>query len=238
MANHASGDDTVALYETDRSGNAILYLREGKSIAPGDEVTITYGDNKGACEMLFSYGFLESNMTSARELFLDIQIPEDDPLRVAKQKVSQHPPGFRLFLLPQGDGEMGWEGPFIWLACVNEEDGLEFKVLQQNDGVKELKVSWQDTDIQNISELQNLLKAESLWDVFHLRALSILQSRIQEQIQKLEYSGDFVKELSQNAEYNRIHFDNAMRLRDLEEAMLLEANQYFRAKVMPAEVVS
>jgi hypothetical protein len=42
MANHASGDEVVALYETDKKGNAVLQLRWGKRISPGDEVTITY----------------------------------------------------------------------------------------------------------------------------------------------------------------------------------------------------
>lgn len=42
MANHASGDATVALYETDEEGNAVLQLRWGKTLRPGDEVTITY----------------------------------------------------------------------------------------------------------------------------------------------------------------------------------------------------
>ena len=51
MANHASGDNTSALYETDSDGNAILVLREGKVLATNDEVTITYGDEKGACEV-------------------------------------------------------------------------------------------------------------------------------------------------------------------------------------------
>jgi hypothetical protein len=42
MANHASGDAAVALYETDKKGNAVLQLRWGKRMYPGDEVTITY----------------------------------------------------------------------------------------------------------------------------------------------------------------------------------------------------
>jgi len=42
MANHASGADTIALYETDLNGNGILLLREDKSLTEGDEVTITY----------------------------------------------------------------------------------------------------------------------------------------------------------------------------------------------------
>lgn len=42
MANHASGADPMALYETDMDGNVVLLLREGKSLIDGDEVTITY----------------------------------------------------------------------------------------------------------------------------------------------------------------------------------------------------
>ena len=41
MANHASGDATAALYETDGNGNGLLLLREGKDIAKDGEVTIT-----------------------------------------------------------------------------------------------------------------------------------------------------------------------------------------------------
>lgn len=53
MANHAAGDSTSALYETDGDGNAILVLRESKGLAANTEVTITYGDEKGACEVNF-----------------------------------------------------------------------------------------------------------------------------------------------------------------------------------------
>lgn len=42
MANHASGDRTVAVYEVDGEGRAILLVREGVSVDEGGEVTITY----------------------------------------------------------------------------------------------------------------------------------------------------------------------------------------------------
>jgi hypothetical protein len=41
MANHASGEATAALYETDEDGNGLLLLREGKTVVEGDEITIT-----------------------------------------------------------------------------------------------------------------------------------------------------------------------------------------------------
>lgn len=42
MANHASGDGVKALYEADSNGDAILQLRWGKTLQPGDEVTISW----------------------------------------------------------------------------------------------------------------------------------------------------------------------------------------------------
>jgi hypothetical protein len=41
MANHASGEATAALYETDENGNGLLLLREGKCVALEEEITIT-----------------------------------------------------------------------------------------------------------------------------------------------------------------------------------------------------
>ena len=42
MANHDSGEGTIALYEADGQGNAILLLRNDKKLKAGDEITITY----------------------------------------------------------------------------------------------------------------------------------------------------------------------------------------------------
>ena len=41
MANHASGEATAALYETDKDGNGLLMLRNGKIIPDKGEITIT-----------------------------------------------------------------------------------------------------------------------------------------------------------------------------------------------------
>lgn len=41
MANHISEPEVQALYDADSEGNAILQLRWGKSMHPGDEVTIS-----------------------------------------------------------------------------------------------------------------------------------------------------------------------------------------------------
>lgn len=228
MANHSSGESTSALYDTDSNGNAILVLREGKTMEEGEEVTITYGDEKGACEMLFSYGFIEENMDSAREIYLDLEIPKDDPLKLAKNTVSNSAPGFRLF--SQGLS-IAWEGPFVWLLCVNEEDGLEFRLLQCNDGERELKVFWNDAEIKDVSKIDSLLKLNPMWDIFRLRVITILQARVEAQLLLLARSKDRLGNDLPLAKVDAKIRESASRLRCLEEAMLIQAYQEFEDQV-------
>ena len=232
MANHASGDHTTALYETDRDGNAILYLQSQRRVLVGDEITITYGDDKGACEMLFSYGFIEENMTSAKELFLNLEIPSDDPLKFAKKAVTKDKaaPGFRLFLQDQCKS-IDWESSFVWLLCVNEEDGLGFRFLQDDSGERELHTLWKDREIEDISQLPGLLKKESLWEVFYLRAITTLHARIEQQLIRLTGSQGLLPGIDEVGGEDRSTYLNAMRLRDLEETLLLHAYEDFELKV-------
>ncbi|KAI4209915.1 MAG: hypothetical protein LQ351_007200 [Letrouitia transgressa] len=228
MANHASGDDTVALYDTLPNGTAVLALREGKQLTLGDEVTITYGDEKGACEMLFSYGFLEDMMSSARELFLELDIPDDDPLKLAKKAVSQSAPGFRLF---QNGDSVDWESDFIWLLCINEEDGLRFRLLQTLDGVKELSVSWKEKEITDAAAIKDILQQEPRWDVFRLRANTILQQRVGEQLLSLDNSSEYIRKAS-DLRIDSPIFENIMRLRDLESSLMVRAYEMFEERVL------
>jgi len=188
MANHSSGESTTALYETDGLENAILMLQDGKTISTGNEITITYGDDKGACEMLFSYGFIEDSMISARELFLELGMPEDDPLGMAKKAISTAAPGIKLF--HREDGSTDWVSDFVWWLCVNEEDGLDFQVLQMTDGGRELKAFWKEEGLQDATKLKDLLLEDPLWDVFHLRAVAVLQDRVGAQLMQLRTTED------------------------------------------------
>lgn len=230
MANHASGDATGALYETDSNGNGLLLLREGKNIEKGGEVTITYvvinihinstdksryGDDKGACESIFSYGFLEDAMTSARAMFLDLDVPDDDPLRPAKKYVSTEAPGFRIF---EKDGTIDWEGDFIWLVVVNEEDGLDFKVRQTTDGKRDIQGFWKER-VLDTSRLRQHLEEDAAWDVFQLRATVLLQNRIDEQIEILKGA----QGMKHEATVRDVPWRLAERLRSLELEMLQRA---------------
>ena len=218
FANHASGDDTIASYQADANGNALLFCRPDRLTTEGTEVTITYGDEKGACEMLFSYGFLEDGLMDARTLFLNIDIPDDDPLKLAKQTWASCAPGVRL---ESREKHIQWESDFIWLLIVNEEDGLEFVVTQTVYGERELRLQWNSQDVHNASDLKARLQAHPMWDVFQLRATAILEARIHKQQQRLKSTEMSCADgISDSATINGQVADLARKLRGLEGTLL------------------
>jgi hypothetical protein len=228
MANHASGNDATALYETDEDGGAILQQRPDRELANGEEVTITYGDGKGASEMIFSYGFLEPHLSCAKVVFLDLDIPDDDPLRMVKKAVSKEAPSVRLFI--DGDGRPQWESNYIWWACVNEEDGLDFRVAQDTDGNRQLEVLWKDQPIDP-SSLSNALKDDVKWDVFRLRAIVMLQERVNLQASHLESGAELFSESQGQSGVREVVWALVGQLRDLEGSLLASFYRDFEERV-------
>jgi hypothetical protein len=139
-----------------------------------------YGDDKGACEMIFSYGFIEDSVTNARDILLELDIPDSDPLKRAKKAASTSAPGVRL--IDSNKNGLHWKSDFIWLICINEEDGLQFEIAQTVDGGRELVVDFQGKPLEDTSLLEEMLKASPIWEVYQLRAVSILQDRVGAQL--------------------------------------------------------
>ncbi|KAK1001484.1 hypothetical protein LTR54_008380 [Friedmanniomyces endolithicus] len=212
----------------DGDGNAILLLRDGKSVAKGDEVTITYGDEKGACEMMFSYGFLEPERQSAETLFLSLGIPDDDPYRGAKMNFADCAPGVKL--IDAGDGDIDWKGDFVWLLCVSEEDGLHFDLARTVDGEEEVHAFFGDHELMGgAQELHAVLGKTEMWDVYRLRAATILQQRVFEQMQIL-YGTQEEVEATMHGEGTDVRdrcYEQAMQLRKLEMELLNRAYEDF-----------
>jgi hypothetical protein len=192
--------------------------------------TCRYGDDKGACENIFSYGFLEDAATSARVMFLDLDIPDDDPLRPAKIYVSTAAPGFRMF---DKDNTVDWESDFIWLIVVNEEDGLDFKIRQTMDGMREIQAFWKERELDTV-KLREYLAEDPAWDVFQLRATVLLQNRVDAQIEKLREREGAKREATVRDTPWRL----AERLRSLELDMLERAASAFDSQVRPASFFS
>ena len=245
MANHGSGSLTNALYEIDQETGDVVLLQipsDSESrhrLEVGGEVLISYGDNKGASEMVYSYGFIENipeiaDNGGAKQLFLDLDIPEDDPLRRIKRAVCNEAPGVRIFQRSlEGDKKakqqqqqeekpatanqetsktedeeekkIDWESPFIYWAVVNQEDGLDFTILQEqpdppttsqteeeqpppsNKTTRTIQPLYQNQPFHP-SSLPNLLTTSPQSDLFHLRALTLLLQRVRSQLEMLESS--------------------------------------------------
>ncbi|KAF1815537.1 SET domain-containing protein [Eremomyces bilateralis CBS 781.70] len=227
MANHASEEDITARYDVDADGNVMLVMKEEKTGAEGDEIFITYGE-KGACEMLFSYGFLESSRTTASELFLDLSIPDDDPLKFVKKTVATCAPRVRIFdsETEHRDGgrkdETQWESDYVWWSCVNEEDGLEFRVLQQTDGERELAVIWKGARVEDPNMIGQHLKEDELRELFELRAVVMVQERVEAQLIKLKENGP--SDATDDTEIRPEVKASITRLRELEGELLERAH--------------
>ncbi|KAJ5082404.1 hypothetical protein N7532_011447 [Penicillium argentinense] len=227
MANHVSEPDVKALYEANSEHNAVLQLRWGKSLQPGDEVTISYGDEKPASEMVFSYGFLESNRAEAKQVLLDMTMPMDDPLGDVKTMFCREAPGIRLSTASDinSSSKITWESPLIWMACVNEEDGLHIRVAQTTDGAMELEAIWKGTKLESPHHLRELLVSDPSWDIFQLRAVVLLLERIETQLALLQETEDVLANLQENeaifqALFRPDIFNLVARLRRLEAELL------------------
>ncbi|QIW95547.1 hypothetical protein AMS68_001065 [Peltaster fructicola] len=228
IANHESGDATIAVYDLDSNGNAILLLRDGKALARGTEVTISYGDEKGACEMIFSYGFLESDRESAEALFLDLSPSADDQFGAEKRRYADCAPGFKL--IDVGEGQVDWSGDFVWLLCLYPEDGLHFDLANLVDGTQEIQAFFGEHELKDgAAGLRRTLAQSELWDVWRLRALSILQTRVAEQLQVLLQTQDHVEDAAHSSDISidKTRCDMAMRLRMLEFQLLNQAYEDF-----------
>ena len=189
MANHNSALAYKASYMIDeRTRNARLALEHERSVKVGDEITILYGEDRSAADSLFSYGFVEKGLKNVQSVFLGMVPPEDDPLAFAKMTALDIIPGIRVNI-KKTPGEVEWSGPFVWAMCINEEDGLKLEVVKRTDGAEELRATWKDEEIIGQEDLRDLLEADMRWPLFQLRAFSIVQGRLEEEIQRCEELG-------------------------------------------------
>ncbi|KAI1303282.1 hypothetical protein F5Y03DRAFT_359900 [Xylaria venustula] len=181
LANHSS--PATAYFEENSEDEVLLLLREGANVLAQDEITIDYGHDKSAAEMLFSYGFIDPAST-AQSVVLPVESMEDDPLAKAKLYAFGSAP-----ILKISDSDTGvpqWNAPFIYLMCLNDEDGLHFKVSQSTDGSHDLRMFWQETDVtENAGAMETLIQRHALCQVFRLRAVAVALGIIQEHLEVL-----------------------------------------------------
>ncbi|ETS82245.1 hypothetical protein PFICI_07247 [Pestalotiopsis fici W106-1] len=205
MVNHSA--DANAYFDETEDGEVRLHIRRGHSIRAslpeysltggGDEITIDYGQGKSAAEMLFSYGFIEPG-TSAKSLMLQLEAMDDDPLAKAKLLLYHNHEGApRLKIEDSDDGVPTWSAPFVYLMCLNEDDGIEFRVLQTVDGDRQLKLFWQDEDVTaKVADFESLIQGHELEPIFRLRATMVILSLLGAQMENLTAPIDYAMEQS------------------------------------------
>jgi hypothetical protein len=217
MANHSFNAN--AYYEQTSDNGVTLLLRPDMELDGGAEVTISYGTSKSAAEMLFSYGFIDEQ-SETNAIVLPLEPFEDDPLGKAKVVAFDGRPVVRISLV---EGKIEWESPFLYLMCLNEEDGLEFKMLQQNDGSRsQLRVFWQGADVtEETTTFEALVSHHELEDIFRLRVVVLLHDRIRQQLERLYESNDAVQSLA--AIVSEGCRSAALQLRKAEAGILEEA---------------
>ncbi|EME48806.1 hypothetical protein DOTSEDRAFT_67754 [Dothistroma septosporum NZE10] len=260
LASHAAGDKTNAFY--DRADDKYyLWLSEDKNLSAGQEVNISYGDEKGACEMLFSYGFLDDEMATAGTVFLSLSISNDDVAKTAKMKIAGCAPGFKIIDIPVDKGSesaveageahstpandqessfsgVGWKGSFVWLCCVNHDDGLRFELVNTVDGHEELRATFNGQELHGADELPCLLAQTYMWPVYRLRAVVVLQQRVFDQLQVLYCTQEEIETVSHGdaSDIRETPYQQAMQLRRLEFGLLEKAYEEFeRQKLRLAE---
>jgi len=157
LANHSSSEAHKAIFQQDKSTRTvtlILWNDDYASVAPGEEVTISYSGavpgGKPAAEMLFNYGFVDDDDgnrdgSGRRSLILplvDLILEDDDCTKTMTEKGGGYQfledrlalfgntnPTVEFEVLDDdgGSGDEGkvhWRAPFLYLFCVDGEDGF------------------------------------------------------------------------------------------------------------------
>jgi len=119
--------------------------------------------------------------------------------------------------------------------CVNEEDGLSFRVLQETTGERHLQVLWDSKEVEDIAKLVDLLEGSSSWPVYQLRATALVQDRVEAQLAQLTESEEEIAWITDQESFNigsqELHV--ATKLRTLERALLEKTVEVLETQVFP-----
>ena len=117
---------------------------------------------------------------------------------------------------------------------MNEEDGLLFRVLQEISGARHLQLLWNGEPLEDVANLVNHLKLSRLWPVYQLRALVLVQQRVEDQLHQLLMSEDActaAETVSDSNDIGKQPFFVTSKLRGLERRLLEKAIEVFESQV-------
>lgn len=225
MVNHSF--EANASYQPGSNQCVNLLLRPGQKIGTSTEVTISYGDLKSEAEMLFNYGFVE-NGSSPLTRTLPLQLNPDygaDPLGKAKDAIFANAKLHRkieISLTPDG---VQWKSPFLYLVVSNEEDGLDFRVLEANDGSRSsLRMFWHDRDVtESIERFDDLIienHEHPLREVLMVRATIRLEEQLRNQLHSLDTADEAIALLADAVDLDISKQEAAIAVREAERGVL------------------
>lgn len=235
LANHSTTNN--ALWQQDPDTKAvILKPREGCTISSGDEVTISYGKDKPAAEMLFNYGFIDaSSSTQSLVLPLDGMLPgwqKGDPFLEDKLHFFGKAPLLEFKIDEKGVPR--WIAPFLYLLCVTERDGLGFGV---QDGGR-WAMLWNGRDITRIAGMFDVfINAQEIRETIQHRTMVIVKGVAERQLEQMRRSEKKVKTAAGVRETVR---QAVLQLREIETDILERCQEALKEKVdrLPASSTS
>jgi hypothetical protein len=187
LANHSNTNTSAHFVQDPSSGAVTLLLRKGCSVRAGEEITISYGKDKPAAEMLFNYGFIDSS-SAVQTLVLPLDEMLDDaangdPLLEAKLRVFNAAPMLELKIDEKGKAR--WSAPFLQLLCLHEQDGLDFR-MEEWQGQQSQRMLWRGKDITGVVSMFDVfINAQDVRDVVQFRAVSVLLGVIEKQLDRI-----------------------------------------------------
>ncbi len=88
------------------------------------------------------------------------------------------------------EARVRWSCPFSYLMCVNEEDGIDFRLRQETDGSTQLRMFWQNEDAtEQARDFAALTQKHPLASVFQLRVVTVLQEAIESHLERMQAAG-------------------------------------------------
>ena len=224
LANHSSRSNVQ--YDVYANGDVCLKLKAGAVIEEGEELFLSYGDEKSASEMLFSYGFVEK--TTLFEFLIghipqSVKMPAMVPNQDAKLMCWCKGFGIPMMTIGGKKGNLELECPFVYFLLLEEKDGMEMNVIEGDAETHDFRALWQGMDITDkLDKLEIILKRNPLKEIFDIRAMFIYHALINHQMELMQEAEDFEAQFDLDdlpAETQRIH-KAASELRAIESTLI------------------
>ncbi|GAO47452.1 SET domain-containing protein [Saitoella complicata NRRL Y-17804] len=235
FANHSSKAN--ARWERNEAGDMMLVLRDdlAEVVKEGDEITISYGEEKGSGELLFTYGFLEEELPYSKQMTA-LAIPDGDDVAYeleAKMEVwkarAVGPP--RLTLTVNTDGEhVEWDCPWFYLYILEDDDNIDFMsgYGSHEPGLTTLRAYIDDEFINEPADIVRILKARrNKWPVYQSRANRAVLQCVEKQLQVLRETDELANNVAGREEVCRL----GLKLREQEMQLLEKVKEQLSQEV-------